>query len=536
MEYDFKKLNAVDILEEVTDAATILVEEDGKIKRTPKSKMVPANVATTEDLAAVEEKIPTDTVTPEQLDDAISKVSREDMMYTAQEVGRMVRTLREEMPTHDWESLEGKPFGTVYPEVVIEWDGNTEGIEVVNGSFYHVSDFVLPDKDPTNFIAEIYLGPGEPLTGTGHLFGDVVSFPYSFVKIALKDNAEEIIQGFPTVVYPKKGVYFISSIPKFVIPERTESIDDSYISSRIARLTDIPEVTWDSLEGRPFGYIYSFNIYSAEQDESIDVITTEEGYRYVKIDVQTRKVSNQLIRFYITTDVAGEHLTNWRTCRVEEVEYDRIYAYDYDRLVCIEGESEIEYLDITFSPGVWVRCGETEYVSRIDRMDFVQLDESYIPSTIARVDQIPEHTWNTLRDKPFGEETTTVYEGELGSGYDFEIVDSYGTRYHPNGATLRFTFSDGTSQTVDGEQEYASSPSIYNDGDLSVTIDPNNQSVVASVPNDLTIVKIEEVEIDTLDKKFIPKATAIADVTEAPTAEQFNALLASLRAAGYLAE
>ena len=34
----------------------------------------------------------------------------------------------------------------------------------------------------------------------------------------------------------------------------------------------------------------------------------------------------------------------------------------------------------------------------------------------------------------------------------------------------------------------------------------------------------------------LPKAAAVADVTEAPTAEQFNALLASLRAAGYLAE
>lgn len=39
-----------------------------------------------------------------------------------------------------------------------------------------------------------------------------------------------------------------------------------------------------------------------------------------------------------------------------------------------------------------------------------------------------------------------------------------------------------------------------------------------------------------LDSDYLPKATAIADVTDAPTAEQFNALLASLRNAGYLAE
>lgn len=42
--------------------------------------------------------------------------------------------------------------------------------------------------------------------------------------------------------------------------------------------------------------------------------------------------------------------------------------------------------------------------------------------------------------------------------------------------------------------------------------------------------------IKPISEEYLPKAAAVADVTEAPTADQFNALLASLRAAGYLAE
>lgn len=38
----------------------------------------------------------------------------------------------------------------------------------------------------------------------------------------------------------------------------------------------------------------------------------------------------------------------------------------------------------------------------------------------------------------------------------------------------------------------------------------------------------------TVKKEYLPKIAAIADVTEAPTAEQFNALLAALREAGYM--
>jgi len=45
----------------------------------------------------------------------------------------------------------------------------------------------------------------------------------------------------------------------------------------------------------------------------------------------------------------------------------------------------------------------------------------------------------------------------------------------------------------------------------------------------------ETSSIKTLDEIYLPKAAAVSDVTAAPTAENFNALLASLRAAGYLA-
>ena len=44
------------------------------------------------------------------------------------------------------------------------------------------------------------------------------------------------------------------------------------------------------------------------------------------------------------------------------------------------------------------------------------------------------------------------------------------------------------------------------------------------------------ISLKPIGSEFLPKVEAIADATEAPTAEQFNALLAALRAAGYMAE
>lgn len=59
-----------------------------------------------------------------------------------------------------------------------------------------------------------------------------------------------------------------------------------------------------------------------------------------------------------------------------------------------------------------------------------------------------------------------------------------------------------------------------------------------STANDGGIWYLEELsyneESTVIDPVLLPKADAVADVTSAPTAEQFNALLASLRAAGYL--
>jgi hypothetical protein len=57
----------------------------------------------------------------------------------------------------------------------------------------------------------------------------------------------------------------------------------------------------------------------------------------------------------------------------------------------------------------------------------------------------------------------------------------------------------------------------------------------ASEPEYINVAVYVE-DIHKIDAKFLPKAEAVADVTAAPTAENFNALLASLRAAGYLSE
>lgn len=60
-------------------------------------------------------------------------------------------------------------------------------------------------------------------------------------------------------------------------------------------------------------------------------------------------------------------------------------------------------------------------------------------------------------------------------------------------------------------------------------------TIITSIGTIDTAELIGPVYIYTISTEFLPKATAVEDVTEAPTAEQFNALLAALREAGYLA-
>lgn len=166
-------------------------------------------------------------------------------------------------------------------------------------------------------------------------------------------------------------------------------------------------------------------------------------------------------------------------------------------------------------------------------------------------------SWDDLQDKPFG--VTTIYypliteETNIKAGswsevggeytpakeancivwfdneeiYDYVQVTPDGTKYIGNYSIITDDESDNNGLP------YVAYWTSDNDDVYSCTL----HIKALDTTNDHTIDIVEPGnDWQTIDPSYLPKADAVDDLTEAPTMDDFNALLASLRAAGYLAE
>lgn len=207
-------------------------------------------------------------------------------------------------------------------------------------------------------------------------------------------------------------------------------------------------------------------------------------------------------------------------------------------------------------------------IQKVNRKyELIQLDEKFIPNEIARVSQIEEAAseiaseinglqWSDFGEyyKPsevvVGEKHEDEYHGVWFEGKPIKGLD--GTSLE-NGdvVTININMFDSTYSfdvTVDN-YEMSVSISGYAAITIDITYDPEaneyyirNRNNEEPLPNTkIKITKKENREYYPLKDEYIPDTIARApkvvleDVTEAPTAEQYNALLAILRQAGILA-
>lgn len=187
-------------------------------------------------------------------------------------------------------------------------------------------------------------------------------------------------------------------------------IDPKYIPDSIARVSDIPDIpdisipdpTWESLPDKPFyedfsgeclikGYRFEGTFEMGSVSVEIPGVQIHEGITYtVKIDGKI---------FTNTAELWREEGVTYYVGFIGVMDDKTVYLKSTSNgieLTYTDGVVDGVVRDLVFS--MWVgncKVGKT-------------LDEKYIPDTIARMSDIPDHTWESLHDKPFGDEPNWV--------------------------------------------------------------------------------------------------------------------------------
>lgn len=148
----------------------------------------------------------------------------------------------------DWGVPEGYPYKD---GVTIEWDGNTEGLDVVGGAFYRVSDVVLSDEQiKAGFIKdssdlELPIAPMWDKLASDGMITDDISIIKS-VAFVRKGNVS-----FNGVVFKTAGVYFANINNYYVMKFTNETIHPiaaEFLPKSIGNSAYIINVTMDENE------------------------------------------------------------------------------------------------------------------------------------------------------------------------------------------------------------------------------------------------------------------------------------------------
>lgn len=316
------------------------------------------------------------------------------------------------------------------------------------------------------------------------------------------------------------------------VNEQLLQLDEKFIPNTIARTSQIPVTTqqiqsdWeqshdvkkDYIKNKPFYHvpageleIYDGSVYDTEYCEDFAL---KEGQEYILVVDQVRSV----------------HTAS---------QFGNVIEIDADLVSISSLFSPYDYTTFDTTT-ISSKDGDSHTVTLYEKTveQLVQLDEKFIPDTIARVN-----------DLPVGEGTTTsmvtVFDENVGIGEEYGLYEVDLSNLERGKVYTITTTIYRTDEHY--EMEWNGSFSIYSkSADIDINIYPTY--ITSSQPMDARI-KIETEEVSTvikqLDEKYIPDTIArsaeshglaMDDVSgEFVSAAEFNALLAILRDAGYLA-
>lgn len=261
-----------------------------------------------------------------------------------------------------------------------------------------------------------------------------------------------------------------------------------------------------------------------------------EGYPYKEVTRGEEWLAETTLQATRTDVTLPDFFTNGNLYAV---------VFDGEEYICTAAERKLttDLFTVMTSEGSWgelqsqvrVNDGNTHTIAVYAMAEtYYPLDENYIPETIARTADVQEKICSVkLSDtmKVIGGGTANF--GNSVAWYDspfkFELV---------SGREYRLSFDGNDYGFATAKQYDISTIQVVFLGEVTFRYYPATGlckvKSTSTGEHDMMLSGYVDV-VSTIDPKFIPKASAVADVTAAPTADEFNALLASLRAAGYLA-
>lgn len=524
-ELEFKYLNEIDISDSLTDSAHVIVEDGGNIRRAPMNQLVTSSgVSSWNDLTdrPFYEEGSYEEILPEA---ELSFVNYYGM-YMSDTVVDHTKIVIGQTYTMIWD-------GITYTAPAFASSGQAEeGGETI--TLAAIGNPGISNSGEDN---------GIPFYGCNTYSGGAVIDQFAVVTTDTAATHTLSISAGSTTIH---------------------TLDEKFIPDTIARVSDIPEgsaqinTDWNQNDSAQPDYVKNRTHWV---EGSVETLIENQNFT-LKID----KNGIAACSLEAITLVAGETYTvvvdgAERILTAENIfwaETDCVCIGDITVLDDANTSSELGFIILyapTYSPEVsmfaMVSDEETHILSLYkSSTTYHPLDEGFIPDTIARKSDV---TWENLSDKPFGESGATIeWDGSTEGRETAELNNVY---YKVSDKTLSIDEIIGASITAGDSSDpliIDSSNIVTYQGIDVFEIALNGHGLVLVVGSNIEngptkgvyfykdimryISSLTYSSTKTIDPKFLPEATAVADAAgEAPTAAEFNALLAALREAGYLA-
>ena len=329
----------------------------------------------------------------------------------------MLETLIEENggtdnPTYSWNDLTDKPFGEEDAEifnVVADMSEQSYFTTTYFGGLGIETDSTV--KITVNGVTEEAIYRCENSMNNNHIVHHESS--NLMVRFSPGGGSDNDAPGY--AVISGYNINFLNGVYNVTIEAlTTKTIDEKFIPDTIARVSDIPEGSsgsWNDLTDKPFGEEADFtpvNSYFVTTTGS-NVINAVlcDNVLYTGIEIKRSSYNYELNGAQTSATVFYVGNPNLID---ESIEADDSYPF------CLYVDSRYDSLNLRAFPRSKHIDGATSHIYQTGKVSYTtkQLDEKYIPETIAKVSYVDEqietkadilhtHFWNDLKNRPFGD-------------------------------------------------------------------------------------------------------------------------------------